>query len=184
MDRRGHKPIEARDDKGRPISFRAAPPPPPKPRRPRGESLWRPWRKVGILLALGAFFLGGRETLGYLGIRISGGTACRVVRVIDGDTVRIYCPGRGFDLARLIGFDTPEVFSPRCFGEWWAGTKASWALSRHLWTADEVKIVLSGTDRYDRRLATLFVDGRNIAPTMIADGHARPYAGGRREGWC
>ena len=139
---------------------------------------------VAALLVLSTIILFGREVLGYLGANLSGASECRVVRVVDGDTVRAYCPGRGFVSARLLGFDTPEVFSPKCIGEWWAGTKASWALSHHLWFADDVKIVISGRDRYDRQLATLFVDGRNISSRMIAEGHARPYAGGRRGGWC
>jgi endonuclease YncB( thermonuclease family) len=137
-----------------------------------------------MLLALSLVFAGGREALGYLGLKLSGSASCRVVRVVDGDTVRAACPGRGLVSARLLGFDTPEVYSPKCVGEWWAGTRASWALSRHLWFADDVKIVLSGTDRYGRHLATLFIDGRNIASTMISEGHARLYSGGRREGWC
>ena len=137
-----------------------------------------------MLLLIAIAIVGGRDALGYLGVKVSGSAACTVTSVVDGDTVRVFCPGKGFLSARLLGFDTPEVYSPKCFSEWWAGTKASWALSKHLWLADGVKIVLSGTDRYNRRLATLFVDGTNISTTMIADGHARRYTGGQREGWC
>ena len=137
-----------------------------------------------MLLLIGLVVLGGREAVGYLGLTLVGSSGCKVVRVVDGDTVRVACSGRDLLSARLLGFDTPEVYSPKCPSEWWAGTKASWALSRHLWFANKTKIVLSGTDRYGRRLATLFIDGRNIASTMIAEGYARPYAGGRRKGWC
>lgn len=145
---------------------------------------FRPWRKVGMLLILSVIVIGGRDVLGYFGMKLWGHEQCKVLSVMDGDTVRATCPGRGLFSARLVGFDTPEVYSPKCFSEWWAGTKASWALSKQLWLADEVKIVLSGTDRYNRRLATLFIDGTNVSSTMIAAGHARRYAGGRREGWC
>jgi endonuclease YncB( thermonuclease family) len=86
--------------------------------------------------------------------------------------------------ARLLGFDAPEVYSPSCVGEWWAGTKATWALRRRLWAPGETTLVLSGTDRYGRSLATLLVDGRNISRIMIEAGHARAYSGGRRNGWC
>ena len=145
---------------------------------------WRPWRKVVMLLLIAIAVVGGRDVLGYLGAKFSGSSACAVTSVIDGDTVRVFCPGRGLQSARLLGFDTPELYSPRCFREWWAGTKASWALSKNLWFADEVNIVLSGTDRYNRRLATLFIDGTNLSRLMVDAGHARPYAGGKREGWC
>ncbi len=151
---------------------------------PRLPPALRPWRTVGVLLLIAAAIIGGRDNLGYLGAKVSGGGSCRVTSVVDGDTIRIYCPGRGFESARLTGFDTPEVFSPRCPGELWAGTRATWALQRRVWSADEVKIVLHGTDRYDRRLAKLFLDGADVARLMIEAGHARPYCGGRREGWC
>jgi endonuclease YncB( thermonuclease family) len=124
------------------------------------------------------------EVLGYLGVMLYGATGCSVTRVIDGDTVHAFCPGRGFIKVRLLGYDTPEVYSPKCPSEWWAGTKATWALRKRLWTAGEVSLVLSGSDRYGRRLGTLFVDGRNISRTMIDAGHARAYGGGRRKGWC
>jgi endonuclease YncB( thermonuclease family) len=136
------------------------------------------------LLILGVLVIGGRDVLGLVGVKLWGIDQCKVLRVVDGDTVRATCPGRGLFSARLVGFDTAEVYSPKCFSEWWAGTRASWALSRHLWLADEVKIVLSGTDRYNRRLATLFVDRTNVSSIMIAAGHARRYIGGKREGWC
>ena len=156
------------------------------PGRPRAgsPSLLRPWRQVALVALIGAAVVAGRDGVGYLRAKVSGASTCQVTRVVDGDTVRVYCPGRGLASARLTGFDTPEVFSPRCPGEWWAGLRASWALHLHVSSADEVKIVFHGTDRYDRRLAALFLDGVNVAGPMIAAGHARPYQGGRRESWC
>jgi endonuclease YncB( thermonuclease family) len=159
--------------------FRAA-----KKSKFRFPKILRPWKKVGVLLIMSIFVIGGRDVLGFLGVKLWGHDQCKVTSVVDGDTVRATCPGKGLFSARLVGFDTPEVYSPKCFSEWWAGTKATWALRKRLWLADEVKIVLSGTDRYNRRLATLFVDGTNVSSIMIAAGHARRYAGGRREGWC
>ena len=152
--------------------------------RPRLPRALRPWRKVAVVAFIAVTVIGGRDAIGYLGAKVSGDTACRVTSVVDGDTVRVYCPGRGLETARLTGFDTPEVFSPRCPGEWWAGTCATWALQRQVWTADEVKIVFHGRDKYDRRLAALFLDGANVSRLMIEAGHARPYDGGRRESWC
>lgn len=112
------------------------------------------------------------------------GTGCRVVAVTDGDTVRAWCPGEGFVSARLLGFDTPETWAPRCLSEWWAGTRATWALRWKLWTAGTVDTVLSGHDRYGRRLMMLALDGTDIAASMIGEGHARRYGGDRRDGWC
>lgn len=155
--------------------------------RPSGRRLpagLRPWRKVVILLVAGLTLVFGRDGIGYLGARVAGTTTCRVTSVVDGDTIRVYCPGQGIERARLMGFDTPEVFSPRCASELWAGTQATWALQRRLWSADKVAIAFRGRDRYGRRLAILWVDGVNIARPMIEQGYARPYHGGHRRGWC
>lgn len=39
-------------------------------------------------------------------------------------------------------------------------------------------------DKYRRSLATLTVNGEDVAAMMIGEGLARPYHGERREGWC
>jgi len=109
---------------------------------------------------------------------------CRIVSVVDGDTVRLYCPDKGLTRARLMGFDTPEVFEPQCAAELARGTAATRALRKHLATADIVAIWRHGTDRYGREPVRLTLDGRALARTMIVSGHARPYAGGARQGWC
>ena len=70
---------------------------------------------LGLIAAL---IIAAPEILGYLGVKISGSTGCNVVRVVDGDTVRAFCPGRGFISVRLLGYDTPEVYSPKCISEW------------------------------------------------------------------
>ena len=42
---------------------------------------------------------------------------CRILRVIDGDTVTLMCPGDGMQSARILGYDTPEKFAPQCLAE-------------------------------------------------------------------
>ncbi|WP_120500776.1 thermonuclease family protein [Roseovarius sp. EL26] len=109
---------------------------------------------------------------------------CRVLSVTDGDTVKVYCPGYGFESARLVGLDTPEIFSPKCFSEWARGTVASWKLRQMLWTADALSIERRGTDRYRRVLVQLSMDGERIADLMVNSGVARAYDGSKRQGWC
>lgn len=152
--------------------------------RSRPPSRLQPWRGVAVVAVIGAAVVWGRESVGYLGARLSDASGCSVTSVVDGDTVRVYCPGQGRDTARLTGFDAPEVFSPGCASEAWAGTQATWALQRHVWSADEVVLAFRGRDKYDRRLAVLRVDGSDVARLMIDAGHARPYRGGRRRSWC
>ena len=109
---------------------------------------------------------------------------CQVVSVTDGDTIRMWCPGRGTERARLLWLDTPELFSPRCAAEYRAAREAKAALSRLIRRADEVSIVREGTDRYGRALIGLYVDGQPISRAMIDAGHARPYMGDQRRDWC
>lgn len=112
------------------------------------------------------------------------GRPCRVLRVVDGDTVQMFCGGRGLFRARLTGFDAPELFSPKCMSERIAAFRAKWALRRIIFSAERMTLVFRGTDRYGRRLVAMMLDGRPVAARMIAAGHARAYAGGRRKGWC
>lgn len=109
---------------------------------------------------------------------------CRVTGVIDGDTVHLVCSGQGAVRGRLLGFDTPEVYSPRCVSEYARGIAATQKLRWEIWKAREVKTIGFRKDRYGRRLVALFLDGRNAAGIMIGAGLSRPYAGGRRQGWC
>ncbi len=109
---------------------------------------------------------------------------CRVVAVIDGDTVSIWCGGTAFDRARLTGFDTPEVFSPQCAAERWLGLRAIVALKGAMWSARRIHLDPGARDRYDRVLVRMTIDGRSVGNGLIAQGLARPYSGGRRQGWC
>lgn len=109
---------------------------------------------------------------------------CRVLRVIDGDTVQIRCPGRGITSARITGYDTPELFSPHCNAELRLALRATWLLRRMIWSATEIAIARGGSDRYGRALIALSVDGESAGRRIIAAGLARPYDGGRRAGWC
>lgn len=38
--------------------------------------------------------------------------------------------------------------------------------------------------KYFRLLADVYIDGNSLAKGLIASGHARPYNGGKRLGWC
>lgn len=96
-----------------------------------------------------------------------------VVRVVDGDTLRVERQGQE-DTIRLIGMDTPETKKPNtaveCFGH---------EASEHL-----VQLVPAGTrlrlerdaeerDRYDRILAYVYrEDGLFVNLAMVADGYA------------
>lgn len=109
---------------------------------------------------------------------------CRVVYVVDGDTVDFNCPGHGHVRARITGFDAPELYSPQCASEAAAALASQTYLRWVLGTAGELRVIIGGIDRWGRRLVEVFVDGERLADRMIAAGHARAYDGGAREGWC
>lgn len=156
------------------------------PRRPRRRPTDpRSWLRLVILVAglgLVVLPLGADVVNAAIGPKSEGG--CRVVKVIDGDTVTLWCPGRGITKARLNGLDAPEVFSPRCASEWAAGIAATWHLRRLLFGANRLTVGFSDSDRYGRALVSMATEGGPLAGRMIASGHARPYDGGKRQGWC
>lgn len=102
------------------------------------------------------------------------------VYAIDGDTVAI-----GDDRYRLMGFDTPETRFAQCDAERAKGNEATERLRQIISGSPEVTLhVEPNRDKYDRYLARLEVNGRDVGPTLIAEGLARAYSGGQRQGWC
>ncbi|MDM7930287.1 thermonuclease family protein [Tabrizicola sp.] len=110
--------------------------------------------------------------------------ACRIIRIVDGDTVTLICPEEGMQSARLLGFDTPEKYAPKCLDEFLAAERASWGLRTLIQKADRLTLTLDGKDQYGRALVRLELDGVDVARLMIRAGHARTYGGGLRGGWC
>lgn len=109
---------------------------------------------------------------------------CRVLVVIDGDTIKLVCPDRGVGTARLLGFDAPEKFAPRCMAELVAAERATWGLRGLIFGAKALAVVHDGTDRYGRALVRLTLDGQDVARSMIRAGYGRTYSGGLRGSWC
>lgn len=111
------------------------------------------------------------------------GVTCRVVNVVDGDTVDFFC-GLVRYRARLTGYDAPELFSPQCNAERVAASAAKWYLRSLVWRGETMRVTFGGLDLYQRHLARLDIDGFNVADRMVAVGYGRVYEGGSRGGWC
>lgn len=102
------------------------------------------------------------------------------IYVIDGDTIDV----QG-DRFRLVGFDTPETYRPKCAFELALGRAATSRLRNLLDGVQWVDVVvLPGRDKYDRGLARLIVQQVDVADTLVSERLARRYDGGRRQGWC
>lgn len=101
------------------------------------------------------------------------------VAVIDGDTIAV-----SGQRIRILGLDAPEMHG-RCQSETSAAFGARDRLVRLLDGARTVEIIPSRRhDRYRRILARILIDGRDVAEILVGEGLARPYNGGRRQGWC
>ena len=115
---------------------------------------------------------GARFTLCHAG----GGANC----VVDGDTFRM-----GGVKIRIADIDTPETHPARCPREAELGEAATRRLQSLLNSgAVSLAPIDRDTDRYGRKLRRVSVDGRGVGGTLIAEGFARAYEGGRRQGWC
>jgi micrococcal nuclease len=108
---------------------------------------------------------------------------CNVVRVIDGDTIVVDID-QGFDdwkhgqKLRLAGIDTPESRT-RNLAEKALGLAAKERLKALC--GDEVFIKSLGKGKYGRILAVLHTrEGTNICDTLINEGHAVEYWGGKK----
>jgi micrococcal nuclease len=133
-----------------------------------------PW--VALALAVVALARGGGDD-GRRAPRAQAGTllAGRVVRVVDGDTIRVSLGGRE-ERVRYIGIDTPESVKPgtpvQCFAK-----KAS-AENARLVAGKRVRIErdVEERDRYGRLLAYVYpaAGGAMVNETLVRHGYARP----------
>lgn len=146
----------------------------------------RSYLKVAMVGALGGLVLlpSFADAVNGIARGAHGGEDCRVAKVIDGDTISIWCPARGLERARIDGYDTAELFDPECAAELALAYRGLWRLRWMIWTGGDVSIVRTGTDRFGRAVVSLFIDGRDVRHVMIAEDVARPYDGGHRDGWC
>src|SRR5688500_2597836 len=97
----------------------------------------------------------------------------RVLRIVDGDTIRVELPS-GEEAVRYIGIDTPESVKPgspvECFAE-----RAS-ALNERLVRGERVRLVrdVEERDRYGRLLAYVYRarDGLFVNAELVRRGYA------------
>lgn len=110
-------------------------------------------------------------------VRPGGRQIAGEVHVIDGDTLRM-----GEVLIRLKGLDAPEM-KQSCTRKglpYPCGRMARDALVR-LVGGHAPRCRVSGRDRYERSLATCFVEGADIGAALVQGGHAVAYGDYQRE---
>ena len=95
-------------------------------------------------------------------------TEGRVVRVLDGDTIVV--EGQGIrQKVRLSGSDTPERGQP------WGSTATR--EMRRLVAGKDVSVHWYNTDRWDRLIGNVLVDGEDAGLSMIERGMAWHFTG-------
>ena len=103
-------------------------------------------------------------------------------RVVDGDTIDAYID-LGFDVSikkrvRFMGINTPESRT-RDLEEKARGLAAKDRLIELLGDGNFV-LQSHGVGKYGRCLGTLFVNDLDVNKTLISEGHATEYYGGKR----
>lgn len=151
------------------------------------ERYYRWWfGAVGVGLAAGAalafwptgeapqkLYPGLNERFG--SCHVGGGNNC----VVDGDTLWI----EGVKV-RVADIDAPETHDYKCASEKALGDRATIRL-RQLVNSGTVTLrsIDRDEDRYGRKLRIVMVDGESVGDTLVGEGLARWYEGGRRP-WC
>jgi len=148
----------------------------------RYSSIWLGAVFVGLAVGIGPSWFGGADKAAGEGVRanfgschIGGGRNC----VVDGDTLWI----EGVKV-RVADIDAPETHDPKCAGEKALGDRAT-ARLRQLVNSGTVTLasIDRDEDRYGRKLRIVQVDGRSVGDTLVGEGLARWYQGGRKP-WC
>jgi endonuclease YncB( thermonuclease family) len=88
-----------------------------------------------------------------------------IIRIIDGDTY-VFLTATGSFTVRMLGIDAPERDQP-------FSRESSEFLSRYL--NKEAVIKVNGTDKDDRSVGTLYVNGRDINLLSVRGGFAWHY---------
>jgi micrococcal nuclease len=98
----------------------------------------------------------------------------QVVRVVDGDTIRVRLDGRT-ERVRYIGVDTPESVKPgtpvQCYAKRAAAANEALVAGRNVRLVGDVE----HRDRYGRLLAYVYrePDGAFVNARLVRDGYAR-----------
>jgi micrococcal nuclease len=122
---------------------------------------------VALAAALAALLLGRGDS------STASSLHGQVVRVVDGDTIKVRLDGGRIERVRYIGIDTPESVKPgtpvQCFAKKAGHFNASLVSGRQV----TLKTDAEERDRYGRLLAYVYADGRFVNRELVARGYAR-----------
>jgi endonuclease YncB( thermonuclease family) len=122
-------------------------------------------------------------------IPLPGPIPAVVVKVIDGDTIRvqarIWLGNYVVTNVRLLGVDTAEKRA-HCERERELAQRAQQLLESRVAASKEIRLVGVNYDKYGKRVLARVVtsEGEDLSDVLLNAGLARPYTGGRRRSWC
>jgi micrococcal nuclease len=128
-----------------------------------------------VVATLAAASVLGTSALGWWfgDARRAADTPYRVVQVLDGDTIVVRRSGGRDETIRLLGVDTPETHHPRrpvqCFGP----EAAAYSTARLFGQVVQLEDDVERRDVYGRRLAYVYLAGRNFERELLRKGYAR-----------
>ncbi len=173
-----------------------------------GEDGGKDWRRVAVVLALAALVASAGCLSTGTGVPDAGddpttgdasatplppdlGQNATVTRVVDGDTIEVELADGTVEKVRLIGVDTPEIYSENTPAEYGVpdtqagrdclrryGERATEFATDRL-TGKQVRIVpdpnLDERGYYGRLLAYVYVDGVSFNRDLVERGYARVF---------
>lgn len=96
-----------------------------------------------------------------------GRHTCQLLKVVDGDSINVSCNQQHYSI-RLADIDAPELAQT----PWGERSKAY--LAKLL--PNSVALDIGEKDRYQRYLATVFVDDNDVAIDLLSNGYAVIYS--------
>ena len=113
-----------------------------------------------------------------------------ILKIVDGDTVKIIYPGLPPNLnklsVRVYGIDTPEKgWRAECESERQLAIKASKLTQDKISNAHAVYFDIMKWGKFGGRfIGRISIDGQDLGDMLIEKGYARPYFGDKKKSWC
>lgn len=141
---------------------------------PTPETHWKETQSEGFGTAIAQTHRA--MPLSYPVENFTGDTAYKVIRVIDGDTVKIDYNGKATNV-RLIGVDTPETVHPSKPVEAYGKEASNFTKNLLLGESVYLRFDVDKTDKYGRLLAYLYraPDGLFVNLEIVRQGYGHAY---------
>ena len=133
-----------------------------------------------ILLILVSFSVSATE--------YGNATVSEVRTIYDGDSFRVTINGWPDIIGksvpiRVLGVDAPEMRG-KCEAEKILARQAKQHTVALLRSGKVIELKNTQRGKYFRILANVIIDGESLADSLVSNGLARRYDGGKRDGWC